>query len=917
MVQHPTGTVTFLFTDLEGSSKLWETYPEAMKPAIARLEVLSRQAIEGHRGEIVKSMGDGFMASFAIALDALEAALELQRAVRKESWAEVPAFRIRAGIHAGTVEEREGDYFGATVNRTARLMNAANGGQTLLSETAHDLVRDTAAREIVLLDLGQHRLRDLVRPERIFQASAPGLETEFQPIRTLDVLPNNLPKWLTTFVGREREMEQVKHALDKSRLLTLTGAGGTGKTRLSIEAGAELVHKFRDGVWLVEFAPVTDPALVPQTIAAVLRLREERGRTIWATLVDHLALKELLLILDNCEHLIEPIAKAADELLRNSPQLKVLASSREPLRISGEQIIIVPSLAVPDPQDKSTLAELAQCDAVQLFLDRAVNSKADFALTAQNAAAVAQIVRRLDGIPLAIELSAARINALSVEKIAARLDDAFNLLTMGSRTAMPRQQTLSALIDWSHGLLTDSERILFRRLSVMAGGWTLAAAEDICAGEPLKSGLILNLLAELVEKSLVSVREDAGAEKRYAFLEIIRQYARNKLVEAGEERILRARHCAWFMGLSEEAEACFHGPTQAECLNRLERDYDNLNAAIDWAMESQDAERAIRFTGMLFDFWNVRGYWSEGRDRLNRALALPGSEERSPARAKSTNAAATLALKQNDYVVAHSLFEASLETARAVGAKEEAAKALFGLGSKYETQNDYAGARAYYMQALEAYGELGSKLGKARTLGNLGVLDLNHGEFEQAQTNLEACLPLFRELGDQRSVGQVAGNLAVIAYFRGEYVRARGFCEESLKIARELKDKYRTANQLNTLGYIASRQGEHTKARGYFSESLTLFAALKSRRMLADVFTGLASTAVALGDEMLAAQLLGATQALVKSLGVTLNEANQKEFDRSAAAARARDERAFQAAWEGGMAMTLEEAIVLALGGGG
>lgn len=914
MPNPPTGTVTFLFTDIEGSTKLWEQYPDAMKTAVAKQEIFSRQAVESNQGYVVKALGDGVMASFRNASEALLAAVAIQRAVQAESWGEIPAVRIRAGIHTGVVEERAGDYYGSPVNRTARLMSIGHGGQILLSETAYDLIRDSHLGDIVFRDLGQHRLRDMLRPERIFQVIISDLPSDFPPLKTLDVLPNNLPNLLTTFVGREHEKEDIKKILDSSRLLTLTGAGGTGKTRLSIEASADLLEEFPDGVWLVEYATVTDPTLVAQTIATTLHLREEHSRPILATLQDFFMNKNVLLILDNCEHLIQPIAQTADKLLRVDERLKILATSREPLGIPGEKTLRVPSLAVPNRAELPPLEQLTQFEAIKLFVDRAVNLQPNFVLTKQNAPAVAQIVGRLDGIPLAIELGAARIKGLSVDKIAARLDDQFNLLSMGSRTLLPRQQTLNALIEWSFNLLTDPERVFFRRLSVLVGGWTLEAAEAICAGNGLDGYEILNLLSELVEKSLVNVREDHESETRYYLLDTIRQYARVKLLESGEESGLRSKHCEWFLQLAENAEPNFHGPGQSAWLNRLETEYDNISFALDWAAATGDAERGLRLTGALYDYWNVRGYWSEGRDRLSKILALPADVARSQNRAKALNAAGNLALQQNDYAVAQALFESSLEISKSLGDAQETAKSIHGLGAGFEARGDYAKAHEYYTRSLELFRKLDSKLGKAGAMLNLGTLDLGRGEYGQAQAYFEDCLPLFREIGDQRSVGKISGNLGLIAYFSGDYPAARKFCEESLAIRRELKDKSGIAHQLNNLGYIALRQGEPDRAKEFFSESLALFAAMKSKRMIADVFSGLANVAIVQQQAAAAARLLGAAQALFDALNVQVEGANRAEFDRSVAAARAPSENEFQAAWGEGKNMPLEDAIAAALG---
>ena len=505
----PTGTVTFLFTDIEGSTKLWEQHPDAMRSAHARHDVLLRSAVEQHHGHVVKTTGDGIHAAFATAPEAIAAVLSIQRALRAEPWDPQVPISVRMGLHTGIAEERGGDYYGGALNRAARLMAAGYGGQVLLSAATQELVRDHLPDEVGLRDLGQHRLKDLGRAEQVFQLQHPSLSADFPPLRSLDNpdLPNNLPQQVTSFIGRETQVAEVKALLGKTRLLTLTGAGGAGKTRLSLQVAADLLDG--DGVWLVELAALTDPALVPQAVADVLGVKEQAGQPIQRTLVDWLKAKCLLLVLDNCEHLVAACASLAADLLRACPGVHILASSREALNVSGEQTYRVPSLSLPDPKQVQTVESLSQFEAVRLFIERAQAVQASFAVTSGNAPAVAQVCFHLDGIPLALELAAARVRSLSVDDINARLDQRFRLLTGGSRVALPRQQTLRGLIDWSYDLLTEPEKTLLCRLSVFAGGWTLAAAEGVCSGGDIEDWEVLDLLTGLVDKSLV-VYEEGG-----------------------------------------------------------------------------------------------------------------------------------------------------------------------------------------------------------------------------------------------------------------------------------------------------------------------------------------------------------------------------------------------------------------------
>ena len=506
----PSAVTTFLFTDIEGSSRLWEQEPVRMPRALARHDALARGAVERHRGTVVKMIGDGMYAAFADPLDAVNAALELQQALGDPAATEGLPLRVRCGVHAGTVECRDNDYFGNPVNRAARIMGTAHGGQVLLSHTVAVLVRDRLPDGVALRNLGSLRLRELASPERIYQVTHPKLRQDFPALRSLESTPNNLLQQVTTFVGRERELAELREALGATRLLTLLGAGGIGKTRLSLQVAAEVLDDYPDGVWFVELAPLNDERLVPQAVASVLGVKEEAGRPVTEALVRHVADRRLLLVLDNCEHLVQACAALAEQLLKSGPQLRILASSREPLRVSGEASFPVPTLAVPASQDPVAVETLRQYPAVRLFVDRATAVLPAFGLTDHNAPAVAEICRRLDGIPLAIELAAARVRALSVENIAARLNDRFDLLTGGNRTALPRQQTLRALVDWSYDLLAEKERVLFRRLAVFAGGWTLEAAEAVCSGGDVGEGEVLDLLANLVDRSVVDLGSRSG-----------------------------------------------------------------------------------------------------------------------------------------------------------------------------------------------------------------------------------------------------------------------------------------------------------------------------------------------------------------------------------------------------------------------
>ena len=543
------------------------------------------------------------------------------------------------GLHAGEAQARNDSYHGyLALSHVQRLMSTASGGQVLLSQSTVDLVRERMPAGATLRDLGEVRLKDFPRPKHIYQLSGTGLPADFPPLQALSAIPNNLPVQLTSFVGRARELAELQRLLSTTRLLTLTGSGGVGKTRLSLQVAASLIDAFADGVWFVELAPLADPALIPQSIASALGVREQSGQPLLVLLSEYLHTRKALLVLDNCEHLVAECAQVAEVLLRAAPGLKILASSREALGIGGELAWHVPSLSLPDPRQLPVLADLSQYEAVRLFVERAAFALPAFKLSDINAPTVVKICQRLDGIPLAIELAAARVKALPIESIASRLDDRFRLLTGGSRTALPRQQTLRALIDWSHSLLSEPERILLRRLSVFSSGWTLEAGEAVCAGDGIGALDVVDLLAHLVDKSLVLLDEELA---RYRLLETIRQYAREKLLDSGEGAQVRSRHLGFYVRLGKEFSSEILGPGETLWLNRLELEHDNVRRAIEWSLESADALSGMRLTAALHLFWQQR-YTAEGLDYLRALLAQPEAMGRTPARARALQSRGSL-----------------------------------------------------------------------------------------------------------------------------------------------------------------------------------------------------------------------------------------------------------------------------------
>src|SRR5690348_9162437 len=808
------GVVTFLFTDIEGSTRLWEREPTRMRPALARHDAIARAAVERHHGAIVKTTGDGVHAVFDDPLDAVNAALDMQQALLDPEATAGIAFRVRCGLHAGVDERRDNDFFGGAVNRAARIMSVGYGGQILLSEAVALMLRDRLPAGASLRDLGPARLRDLTRPERLYQVVHPDLRAEFPALRTLEATPNNLPQQLTSFVGRESDLVEITKLLASSRLLTLFGVGGIGKTRLSLQVAGVLLDDFPDGVWLVELAPLADEQFVPQAAASVLGVKEEAGRALVDALKDHVKDRRLLLILDNCEHLLQACAQLARQLLESGPHIKIIASSREHLRLAGEQTYVVPSLAVPLRSEGVTPESLAQYESVRLFMDRAVAAQSAFAATEQNAQAIADICRRLDGIPLAIELAAARVRALSVENIAARLDDRFRLLTSGDRTALPRQQTLRALIDWSYDLLDERERAVLRRLAVFAGGWTLDAAEAVCKGADEHESDILDLLTALAEKSLVVIDAEGG---RYRLLDTVNRYAQKRLIESGEEKPTRSGQLAFYLALAETARPGLIGPNQGAWLARLDLERENILSAHAWCDTAPDGAAAdLRLAYAMLLYYVNRGLLGLGHRVTVEALARPGAQGRTMTRCRGLFNAGQLGCWMGRYEEARRYLEESLAIARELGDKGRIATVLQPLGAACLGLGDRATAHASLEEALALAQELGNKRELAGALNAVAQLHRVEGELDRAQPLYEQVLALARELGDRESIAIALLNLAMVSIRRGSGETAPDMLLEVLGIAAETGSKPVEQSILEVCSGLASLRGEWDRAARFY-----------------------------------------------------------------------------------------------------
>lgn len=876
MPDQPAGTVTFLFTDIEGSTHLLQYLGDRYVHVAGEHKRLLRTAFQEAGGYEVETAGDSFFIAFPRAWDAVRAAVAAQRAINAHPWPEGAPVRVRMGMHTGEATSAFGSYVGLDVHRAGRIMSAGYGGQVVLSQATADALTHDFPEGVTLRDLGEHRLKDLARPEHMFQLVIPDLPADFPPLKTLDVISNNLPVLSTSFIGREREIEDVKRLLTTARLVSLLGAGGAGKTRLAIQVAADLIEEFKNGVWLTELAPLEDPALVVQTVASKLGVREVAGRALLDSLVDYLQPKTLLLVLDNCEHLVAACAQMVTALLRACPNLRVLATSREALGIVGEAVYRVPPLSRPDPRRITSPEELTQFESPRLFVERAVCSQPQFALTSANATAVAHICHRLDGIPLAIELAAAQVRSLKVEEISSRLDDRFRLLTGGLPTALPQHQTLQAAIDWSYDLLAETERVLLRRLAVFAGGSTLEAAEAVCAGDDVAADDVLDLLANLVDKSLV-VAEGLNGDVRYRLLETIRQYGRERL-EAEEAGVVHAKHLDWYLRLAEQAEPELKGPEQLVWLERLEAEHDNSRAALQYCRSSDGSKEAcLRLAGALARFWARRGFLSEGRDFLETAI-VHGSEAPRAVRAKALYGAGLLAFDQGDYTRSQALCQESLHLHRETGDNQGVALALNILASVAQRRGEYAQA----IQRLEESEALTRKLGYqwalAEALNGLALAARRQRNLVRAQTLLEESLHLWRDLGDKWGLAFALAHLGLTVSYQGDHDRAQGLLKESLVLRRELGDRRHVAGGLSSLGTVALMQGDFDQARRYFEESLPFFRELGDKTSLAAALGNLGVAVAQHRNLTEAARLLEESLHLSREMGDRLNTAHSLGF---------------------------------------
>lgn len=904
-------TLTFLFTDIEKSTELLASHPKTYTAVLSEHHQIIRSVLATHNGREVVTAGDGFFAVFTSPSACVSAAIEMQRTISSHEWPRGHQLRVRMGIHTGEASEETVGPVGLDVHKAARISAVARGGQVLVSGATTGLLGDALPTGARLRPLGTHRLKDLSRPEMIFQLEAEGLEANFPPLRSLDnpELPNNLPVQASSFIGRQHELDELRSVVSQSRLVTLIGAGGVGKTRLALQAAAELLDGSGEGVWFVDLAPISDPELVPSAVGAVLGVKEEPGRPLSATLLDFLRDRYLLLILDNCEHLVDACAKIVDAVLHTCPNVHILATSREALAIEGERVQRVPSLSLPEVT-AAPLSTILEGDAVRLFLNRARERGVELTLSDDNLPAVVALCRRLDGIPLALEMAAARLSSMSLSAIEERLDQRFRLLTGGSRATLPRHQTLRALVDWSFQLLHGSEKAVLCRLSVFVGGFRLEQAEAVGASGRVEEVEVAQLLASLVDKSLVQA-DAQGTSIRYRLLETIRDFAAEQLAEDRDDTLLvRERHAEIFLRVAEEAAPHLRGDAGLQWRSRLSEEIGNLRAALDFLVSIADAEKALRLAFALDDFWRMEGLYAEGAEELRAALNLEPGGTPSLLRARALASAGELSRQSGDNTVAAELFDAGMSMARVLDDPGLLALLLIRYAEAALRQNDSEQAASLSGEALTHAHRSGdeshiaSSLQVRATALSLANPDEARADLKEAFVHAKASGETFREaaiLGDWSMLEAASGNLDL----------SRSYGEQALALVEGRR--YATVMPfLQNLSVICLLQRDPVAAARYLTKALAPERYF-SKHYFPPCVLSAALCASAVGVSQAAARLHGAADAATEDLGFDWEpfEAGLRATDRDHLS-EVLGEGAFAEQYETGHALVATEAVKLA-----
>jgi predicted ATPase/class 3 adenylate cyclase len=872
VTQLPSGTVTFLFTDIEGSTLLLRNLGDRYAEVLRDHGVIIKAALERQGGTELGTEGDSFFAVFGSPGAAIRAVVEAQRALDAHDWPEGARVRVRMGLHTGEGTPMGEGYVGLDVHRAARVGDAGHGGQVLLSGVTEALVRHSLPDGVELVDLGEHRLKDLPHPERLFQLKIDGLPEEFPAPRSLDARPNNLPAQMSSFIGREEVIRSVEASLEETRLLTLTGPGGTGKTRLALEVAHRQLPSFLDGVWFVDLSAVTDPSVVPTEIAIALEATRDPGASVLQCLEEHLRYRKLLLVLDNFEQVVDA-AEVVEHLLSRSPGLKVMVTSRSVLSVYGEREFPVPPLRLPDPASAEVLEALGHSEAVSLFVERARAVRPDFRLTAENALAVAEICERLDGLPLGIELAAVRVNVLTPQAMLPRLEERLSLLTSGPRSLPERQRTLRGAIDWSYHLLEDPERRLFARLATFSGGGTLEAIEAVC--DPDLGASVLDLLGSLVDESLLRRTETPSGEVRFQMLETIREYATERLDAETDAEDVRRRHAEYFLSLATRAEPHLVGAEQKEWLDRFDRDHDNIRAALKWTIQAGEVRAGQEAAAALWRFWHQRGHLAEGRKKLEHLLEAAGGEERTLQRFKALTGAGGLAYWQNDYQATERFYSEALDIARGLDDPRSIAEALF----------------------------------------NLSFLDRIRGEDEEGMAKLRTVHEMATSLGDQQLAADSLWILGNRELREDRPEVGLPMVEDALAIYRDLGNLFATADSVSGVGSYYRRIGETETARAMQREALEMFVEVGNPTGIAMVLEEIAMIETVEGRHERALRLAGAAAALKDDIGGGAPAELMRSGESFEESNRNLDPETARRAWDEGREMGLDKAVAYSLEG--
>jgi predicted ATPase/class 3 adenylate cyclase len=887
----PSGTVTFLFSDIAGSTRRWELFPEAMKDALRRHDALLTAVVTEHDGHVFKTVGDAFCTVFHRPLQAVEAAIAIRRTLSENDWSAVEGLRVRIGMHTGTSDERGGDYFGPALNRVARLMASGHGGQILVSEGTAELVRGHLSAGVTLRSLGAHRLKDLQGAEPIFEVLSPDERGEFPPLNSMDSRPNNLPLQPTAFIGREAELAESRRLFAGARLITLAGPGGVGKTRLAIQLAADVSEVFSHGVWFVDLASLSDGIFVASAVLSTVGVREEAGRDTRDTLIDYFQTKNALIVLDNCEHVVTGVIDIVDRMLRNCPNLRVLATSREVLGNPGETVYRV-----------STFGD---DEGAELFATRARAATPAFSLTPENAEIVKRICTRLDGIALAIELAAARLKMMSLEELWKRLDDRFRVLTGGSRTTLPRQQTLRGLIEWSFNLLEDSEKVLLRRLAIFAGDFSIDAATSLCEFVPLEELSVLDVLGRLIDKSLVSFRPE---EDRHGLLESTKEFALERLTQAGERELMERRRAEHLRALAQASRLAPGAGDSARA--EISRDYAEYRSAMQWALAGGDRSLGAAIGVGLSWYWSELGQWREGRYWLERIVECDAAEIGMATLASAHSGLALQYSAQGEFGAVEAQARRADECYAIAGDAQGRALAQTMIAVAANHAGRFEESLELYQSALAIFRERNDSYYAAVTLSNIADLRVIwKSDLEESAALYAQSLDIFRERGDSDETAVVLGNWSAVAAYAGEFARAESLARESLELFRVVGNETRITEQLIRVGHYRIWAGEESPDLP-LREAVERLRASTNTLYLARVSEACAELACDRARHEPAAQLFGFSNAWRELKNLTRSKPLHQRLTSSIELARSTLGAAgFAAAWEDGRNFTPDDAL--------